>query len=171
MTEQRPDVTTPAEADPMSTTRSPELMRQNSRLELIASENFTSGSRARSAGTVLTNKLRPRDIQENDITAAASTSMFVETLAIERAKQLFMPSTPTCSRTQAAGRTWPPIWPFSSLATPSSDELSHGGHLTHGSPSISPASLTKVVPYGVSPENEQIDYDELAKLATEHKRR
>jgi glycine hydroxymethyltransferase len=47
--------------------------------------------------------------------------------------------------------------------------LSHGGHLTHGSPFNFSGKLYKVVPYGVSPENEQIDYDELAKLASEHK--
>jgi glycine hydroxymethyltransferase len=146
-----------------------ELMRQNSRLELIASENFTSEAVLEAAGSVFTNKYAEGYSGKRYYGGCQYTDV-VETLAIERAKKLFgaehanvQPHSGAQANMAAYGAV---IQPGDTIL---GMNLSHGGHLTHGSPFNFSGKLYKIVPYGVSRENEQIDYEELARLAAENK--
>jgi glycine hydroxymethyltransferase len=146
-----------------------ELMRQNSRLELIASENFTSEAVLEAAGSVFTNKYAEGYSGKRYYGGCQYTDV-VETLAIERAKKLFgaehanvQPHSGAQANMAAYGAV---IQPGDTIL---GMNLSHGGHLTHGSPFNFSGKLYKIVPYGVSRENEQIDYEELACLAAENK--
>jgi glycine hydroxymethyltransferase len=159
-----------AEADPdVYDAIHQELMRQNSRLELIASENFTSEAVLEAAGTVFTNKYAEGYPGKRYYGGCEYVDV-VETLAIERAKQLFHAEHANVQPHSGAQANMAAYMAFLQPGdTVLGMNLSHGGHLTHGSPFNFSGKLYKVVPYGVSPENEQIDYDELAKLASEHK--
>jgi glycine hydroxymethyltransferase len=170
MTEQDWMSRTLAEADPAiyDAIRS-ELMRQNSRLELIASENFTSEAVLEAAGSVFTNKYAEGYSGKRYYGGCQYVDM-VETLAIERVKKLFGAEHANVQPHSGAQAN---MAAYAAVIQPGDTilgmNLSHGGHLTHGSPFNFSGKLYKIVPYGVSRENEQIDYDELAKLAAEHK--
>jgi glycine hydroxymethyltransferase len=144
-------------------------MRQNSRLELIASENFTSEAVLEAAGSVFTNKYAEGYSGKRYYGGCQYTDV-VETLAIERAKKLFGAEHANVQPHSGAQAN---MAAYAAVIQPGDTvlgmNLSHGGHLTHGSPFNFSGKLYKIVPYGVSRENEQIDYDELAKLAAEHK--
>jgi glycine hydroxymethyltransferase len=146
-----------------------ELLRQNSRLELIASENFTSEAVLEAAGSVFTNKYAEGYPGKRYYGGCQNVDV-VETLAIERAKQLFHAEHANVQPHSGAQAN---MAAYAAVLQPGDTvlgmNLSHGGHLTHGSPYNFSGKLYKIVPYGVNRETERIDYDELAALAAEHR--
>ena len=146
-----------------------ETERQSSRLELIASENFTSEAILEAAGSTLTNKYAEGYPGKRYYGGCENVDV-VENLARDRAKQLFhaeYANVQPHSGSQANQAT------YASVLSPGDTilgmNLAHGGHLTHGHPLNFSGKLYKIVPYGVRKEDEQIDYEELARLALEHK--
>src|SRR5512142_2965027 len=146
-----------------------ELMRQHSRLELIASENFTSEAILEAAGSVFTNKYA-EGYPGKRYYGGCEFVDAVENLARERAKQLFhaeyvnvQPHAGSQANEAAYGAVLEPGDTILGM------NLAHGGHLTHGHPLNFSGKRYKVVPYGVRREDECIDYDEVARLAGEHK--
>jgi glycine hydroxymethyltransferase len=146
-----------------------ELKRQNDNLELIASENFTSPAVLEAAGSVLTNKYAEGYPGKRWYGGCQHVDV-VEQLAIDRAKALF-----GCEHVnvQPHSGTSANIAVFMALLESGSKilamDLSHGGHLSHGHKMNFSGKFYEIIPYGVSPDNEQIDYDQLEKLAIEHK--
>jgi RpiB/LacA/LacB family sugar-phosphate isomerase len=142
-----------------------EKQRQQENIELIASENFVSPAILEAAGTVLTNKYA-EGYPGRRYYGGCEYVDIVEQLAIDRAKQLFgaeHANVQPHSGSQANMAVY-----FSQLQhgdTILTMELAHGGHLTHGSPRNFSGKFYKVVHYGVRQDNEQIDYNQLAKLA------
>jgi glycine hydroxymethyltransferase len=159
-----------AEADPqVYDAIHQELLRQNSRLELIASENFTSEAVLEAAGSVFTNKYAEGYPGKRYYGGCQNVDV-VETLAIERAEQLFHAEHANVQPHSGAQAN---MAAYAAVLQPGDTvlgmNLSHGGHLTHGSPYNFSGKLYKIVPYGVNRETERIDYDELAALAAEHR--
>ena len=146
-----------------------ELRRQNGNLELIASENFVSRSVLEAQGSVLTNKYAEGYPGKRWYGGCEFVDK-VETLAIDRAKQLFGAEH---ANVQPHSGTSANIAVFlASLQmgdTVLAMNLAHGGHLSHGHPMNFSGMFYKIVPYGVSAKDERIDYDELERLAVEHK--
>ncbi len=146
-----------------------ETERQNSRLELIASENFTSEAVLEAAGSVFTNKYA-EGYPGRRYYGGCEYADAVENLARDRVKKLFnaefanvQPHSGSQANEAAYGSVLQPGDTILGM------NLSHGGHLTHGHHLNFSGKLYKVVPYGVRREDERIDYDELARLAEEHK--
>jgi len=143
--------------------------RQDTRLELIASENFTSEAVLEATGSVFTNKYA-EGYPGKRYYGGCEFSDAVETLARERAKKLFgaeFVNVQPHSGSQANEAA------YASVLQPGDTilgmNLAHGGHLTHGHPLNFSGKLYKVVAYGVRAEDEIIDYDEVATLAEQHK--
>lgn len=146
-----------------------EVDRQNTRLELIASENFTSEAVLEATGSVFTNKYAEGYPGKRYYGGCEFADM-VENLARDRAKKLFNAeyvNVQPHSGSQANEAA------YASVLQPGDTilgmNLAHGGHLTHGHPLNFSGKLYKVVAYGVRREDELIDYDELARLANEHR--
>jgi glycine hydroxymethyltransferase len=146
-----------------------ETERQGSQLELIASENFTSEAVLEATGSVLTNKYA-EGYPSKRYYGGCEFIDVVENLARERAKKLFgaeYANVQPHSGSQANQAA------YASVLQPGDTilglNLSHGGHLTHGHHLNFSGKTYKVVPYGVRKDDERIDYDELARLAEEHK--
>lgn len=146
-----------------------EAERQNTRLELIASENFTSEAVLEAAGSVFTNKYA-EGYPGKRYYGGCEYADVVENLARERVKKLFgaeYANVQPHSGSQANEAA------YASVLQPGDTilgmNLAHGGHLTHGHPLNFSGKLYKVVAYGVRRDDELIDYDELARLAEEHK--
>ncbi len=143
--------------------------RQMSKLELIASENFVSPSVREAQGSVLTHKYA-EGYPGKRYYGGCEYVDIVETLAIDRAKAIFdceYVNVQPHSGSQANMAAY-----FACIqpgATILGMDLSHGGHLTHGSPVNFSGRLFKVVSYGVQKETGRIDYDQVEKLAKEHK--
>jgi glycine hydroxymethyltransferase len=146
-----------------------EVERQHGRLELIASENFTSEAVLEATGSVFTNKYA-EGYPAKRYYGGCEFADVVENLARERALKLFgaeytnvQPHSGS-SANQAA---------YAAVLQPGDTilgmNLAHGGHLTHGHPLNFSGKTYHVVPYGVRRDDERIDYDELAKLAAEHR--
>ncbi len=145
-----------------------EMARQNDHIELIASENWVSKAVMAAMGSPLTNKYAEGYPGKRYYGGCQCVDV-VETLAIERAKKLF-------------GCTYANVQPHSGAQANLAVEyavlkpgdtlmgmnLNQGGHLTHGSPANISGAYFNIVPYGVD-ENGFIDYEELMKLAVEHK--
>ncbi len=146
-----------------------ELERQDTRLELIASENFTSEAVLEAAGSVFTNKYAEGYPGKRYYGGCEFTDI-VETLARERAKKLFNAE---YANVQPHSGSQANEAAYASVLQPGDTilgmNLAHGGHLTHGHPLNFSGKLYKVVAYGVRRDDELIDYDELARLAEEHK--
>jgi glycine hydroxymethyltransferase len=146
-----------------------ETERQNSHLELIASENFTSQAILEATGSVFTNKYAEGYPGKRYYGGCEFTDI-VEDLARERAKKLFKAE---YANVQPHSGSQANEAAYASVLNPGDTilglNLAHGGHLTHGHPLNFSGKTYKVVPYGVSRDDERIDYDELAKLAEEHK--
>ncbi len=146
-----------------------ETKRQNENLELIASENFTSLAVMEAVGSCLTNKYAEGYPGKRWYGGCEWVDV-AEQLAQSRAKALFGAehvNVQPHSGSQANAAVY-----FSALNvgdTVLAMNLSHGGHLTHGHPMNFSGKFFKVVPYGVSPQDEQIDYDEVETLALEHR--
>src|SRR6185437_8149793 len=146
-----------------------ELERQDGQLELIASENFTSEAVLEATGSVFTNKYAEGYPGKRYYGGCEFTDI-VENLARERCKKLFRAeyvNVQPHSGSQANQAAYAAvIQPGDTIL---GMNLAHGGHLTHGHPLNFSGKTYKVVPYGVSKDGEQIDYEELARLAEEHK--
>jgi glycine hydroxymethyltransferase len=146
-----------------------ETERQNSHLELIASENFTSQAILEATGSVFTNKYAEGYPGKRYYGGCEFTDI-VEDLARERAKTLFHAE---YANVQPHSGSQANEAAYASVLNPGDTilglNLAHGGHLTHGHPLNFSGKTYKIVPYGVRRDDERIDYDELAKLAEEHK--
>jgi len=142
-----------------------ELQRQRDHLELIASENFTSAAVLAAQGSVLTNKYA-EGLPGKRYYGGCEFVDKVEQLAIDRAKQLFGAAHANVQPHSGAQANFAI---FLSLLEPGDTimgmDLSHGGHLTHGSPVNVSGKWFKVCQYGVSPKTEQLDYDEIREIA------
>src|SRR5213595_1710300 len=146
-----------------------EIHRQNSGLELIASENFVSRAILEAAGSEMTNKYA-EGYPGRRYYGGCEFVDVVERAAIARAKALF-------------GADHANVQPHSGAQANMSVclavlkpgdvvlgmNLAHGGHLTHGHPLNFSGKLYTIVPYGVRRDDERIDYEELERLAREHK--
>jgi len=145
-----------------------EVKRQEDHIELIASENYTSPAVMEAQGSQLTNKYAEGYIGKRFYGGCEFVDN-VEQIAIDRLKKLYgaeYVNVQPHSGSQANQAVY-----FSILKpgdTIMGMNLGHGGHLTHGSPANLSGKLFKVVPYGLN-ANEEIDYDEMEKLAIESK--
>ena len=146
-----------------------ELHRQNSGLELIASENFVSQAVLQAAGSVLTNKYA-EGYPGKRYYGGCEFVDIAESLAIARAKALFGAEHANVQPHSGAQAN---MAVYFTLLQPGDTvlgmNLAHGGHLTHGHPLNFSGKLYTIVPYGVRQDDERIDYDELERLAHEHK--
>ncbi len=148
---------------------SKETERQEYNLELIASENFVSEAVLEAQGSIMTNKYAEGYPGKRYYGGCHHVDV-VENLAIERAKQLF--GAEHANVQPHAGSQANMAVYFSALKpgdTILGMNLSHGGHLTHGSPVNFSGRFFNIVPYGVSPDTQTIDYEEVERLAIEHK--
>ena len=148
-----------------------ESARQNDGIELIASENFASCAVRAAQGSVLTNKYAEGYSGKRYYNGCEFVDQ-VETLAIERAKELFGAEAANVQPHSGSGANQAV---YTALCQPGDTvlamSLDHGGHLTHGHPLNFSGKLYNMIPYGVSRETEMIDYDEVEKLAVENKPR
>ncbi len=146
-----------------------EAERQQLGIELIASENFTSCAVRAAQGSVLTNKYAEGYPGKRYYNGCEYIDE-VETLAIERACELFGAE---AANVQPHSGSSANMAVYFALLNPGDTvlamSLDHGGHLTHGHPLNFSGMLYNMIPYGVDPETETIDYDEVARLAAEHK--
>lgn len=146
-----------------------EMGRETSKLELIASENFVSQAVREAQGSVLTNKYAEGYPGKRYYGGCEYVDV-VENLAIERAKQLFgveyVNAQPHAGSQANMAVYFAAIKPGDTIL---GMDLSHGGHLTHGSPVNFSGRLYKIVSYGVEKETGQINFDNVLKLAKEHK--
>ncbi len=144
-----------------------ELNRQRDHLELIASENFVSPAVLAAMGSHLTNKYA-EGLPGKRYYGGCEYVDIVEDLARERLKKLFHADHANVQPHSGAQAN---LAVYFALLEPGDTilgmNLSHGGHLSHGSPVNLSGKYYHVVPYGVREEDEQIDYDELRKLAHE----
>jgi glycine hydroxymethyltransferase len=159
-----------AESDPeIAQAVSNELRRQNSGLELIASENFVSRAVLEAAGSVFTNKYA-EGYPGRRYYGGCEWVDVVEQTAIDRAKALFGADHANVQPHSGAQAN---MAVYLALLKPGDVvlgmNLAHGGHLTHGHPLNFSGKLYSIVPYGVRKDDERIDYDELDRLADEHK--
>ena len=146
-----------------------ELGRQRNKLEMIASENFVSQAVMEAQGSVLTNKYAEGYPHKRYYGGCEYVDM-VEELAIERAKQLFGAEH---VNVQPHSGSQANFGVYFALLEPGDTimgmNLSHGGHLTHGSPVNVSGKYFNIIPYGVDAERGRIDYEEMRKIAQEHK--
>ena len=146
-----------------------ELGRQRNKLEMIASENFVSQAVMEAQGSVLTNKYAEGYPHKRYYGGCEYVDL-VEELAIERAKQLFGAEH---VNVQPHSGSQANFGVYFALLEPGDTimgmNLSHGGHLTHGSPVNVSGKYFNIIPYGVDAETGRIDYDEMRKIAQEHK--
>ncbi|MAC51427.1 Serine hydroxymethyltransferase [Gimesia maris] len=146
-----------------------EAQRQKNGLELIASENYTSAAIMEAAGSILTNKYA-EGLPGRRYYGGCEYVDVVENLARDRACSLFgaeyanvQPHSGSQANMSVYFTVLKPGDTFLAM------DLAHGGHLTHGMKLNFSGTLYNPVPYGVREDNHQIDYDQVAKLAREHK--
>ncbi|MGB7665758.1 MAG: serine hydroxymethyltransferase, partial [Candidatus Acidiferrales bacterium] len=159
-----------AEVDPeVADALNDEVRRQATGLELIASENFISEAVMEAMGSVFSNKYAEGYPGKRYYGGCENVDK-VERLAIARAKQLFGAEH---ANVQAHSGTQANISVYMAALQPGDTvlgmNLAHGGHLTHGHPLNFSGRTYKFVPYGVTKETELIDYDEVERLAREHR--
>ena len=146
-----------------------ETTRQAQGLELIASENFVSSAVLEAAGSVLTNKYA-EGYPGRRYYGGCEFVDVAESLAIARARQLFGADH---ANVQPHSGSQANMSVYLTLLKPGDTvlgmNLAHGGHLTHGHPLNFSGKLYTIVPYGVRKDDERIDYDEMQRLADEHK--
>ena len=146
-----------------------EIDRQARTIELIASENFVSEAVLEALGSPLTNKYA-EGLPGKRYYGGCEFVDVAETLAIDRAKRLFNAehvNVQPHSGAQANQCVYMTV--LKPGDTVLGMNLAHGGHLTHGHPLNFSGKMYKIVPYGVRKDSETIDYDELERLAMEHK--
>src|SRR5262245_11724659 len=159
-----------AETDPeIAASIANEQVRQNSGLELIASENFVSRAVLEAAGSVMPNKYA-EGYPGRRYYGGCEFVDVAESLAISRAKALFAAEHANVQPHSGAQAN---MAVYLTLLKPGDTvlgmNLAHGGHLTHGHPLNFSGKLFTIVPYGVRKDDERIDYDELERLADQHK--
>jgi glycine hydroxymethyltransferase len=146
-----------------------EAQREATGLELIPSENLVSEAVLEAMGSVFTNKYA-EGYPGKRYYGGCEFADQVEQLAIDRAKELFGAEH---ANVQAHSGTQANVSVYMSALAPGDTvlgmNLSHGGHLTHGHPLNFSGRMYKFVAYGVRQDTEQIDYDEIDRLAAEHK--
>lgn len=146
-----------------------ELARQESSINLIASENYTSAAVLAATGSVLTNKYA-EGYPGKRYYAGCHVIDEVEQLAIDRCKQLFGADH---ANVQPHAGSQANMAAYFAVLKPGDTilamELAHGGHLTHGHAVNFSGQLYKIVHYKVDPKTELLDYDQIATLAQEHK--
>ena len=146
-----------------------ELSRQRDHIELIASENFVSPAVMAAMGSPLTNKYA-EGYPGKRYYGGCQYVDIVENLARDRACELFGAEHANVQPHSGAQAN---LAVYFGLLQPGDTilgmNLSHGGHLTHGSPVNQSGKLYNIVPYGVSEKDERIDYEEVRRLALEHK--
>ena len=146
-----------------------ERQRQEENIELIASENFTSAAVMEAQGSCLTNKYAEGYPGKRWYGGCEHVDI-VEQLAIDRAKKLFGAEHANVQPHSGSGAN---MAVYFSMLKPGDKmltmDLSHGGHLTHGNKANFSGKFFEIVHYGVRKDTEQIDYDQLAAMAREHK--
>ncbi len=146
-----------------------EINRQKNKIELIASENFVSEAVMEAMGSPLTNKYA-EGYPGKRYYGGCEYVDEVETIAIERAKALFGAEHANVQPHSGAQAN---MAVFFAVLQPGdtvlSMSLAHGGHLSHGSPVNMSGKYFNIVPYGVTEENQTIDYEEIRRLAKECK--
>ena len=146
-----------------------EVGRQNQNIELIASENFVSPAVMAAMGSPLTNKYA-EGYPGKRYYGGCQIVDVAESLAIERAKKLFGAEH---ANVQAHSGAQANLAVFFAALSPGDTvlgmNLSHGGHLSHGSPVNISGKYFNIVPYGVTEDTNTIDYEEVRRLAKEHK--
>ena len=146
-----------------------ELSRQQNKIELIASENFVSETVMETLGTPLTNKYAEGYPGKRYYGGCECVDV-AENLAIDRAKEIFGAN---YANVQPHSGAQANMAVFFALLTPGdtvlSMSLAHGGHLSHGSPVNMSGKYFNIVPYGVTEDENVIDYEEVRRLALEHK--
>ena len=146
-----------------------EINRQKNTIELIASENFVSAAVLETAGSVLTNKYAEGYPGRRYYGGCEFVDQ-AEDLAIDRAKQMFDAE---YANVQPHSGSQANMAVYFSFLQPGDTvlgmDLSHGGHLTHGSPVNFSGKLFNIISYGVSKETGQIDFNQVVKLAREHR--
>lgn len=146
-----------------------EFDRQHGKLELIASENFTSKAVLEAAGSVLTNKYA-EGYPGNRYYGGCEVVDVAENLARDRVKKLFQAEHANVQPHSGSNANMAVYFTVLSPGdTVLGMDLSHGGHLTHGSPVNFSGKLYDFVHYGVSKDSETIDYDEVERIAGENK--
>jgi glycine hydroxymethyltransferase len=159
-----------AESDPeIASAIRNEVHRQAEGLELIASENFVSNAILEAAGSVMTNKYAEGYPGKRYYGGCEFVDV-AESLAIARAKKLFGAEHANVQPHSGAQAN---MSVYLTLLKPGDKvlgmNLAHGGHLTHGHPLNFSGKLYTIIPYGVRKDDERIDYEELEKLAEEHR--
>jgi glycine hydroxymethyltransferase len=146
-----------------------ELQRQRTHIELIASENFTSAAVLAAQGSVLTNKYA-EGLPGKRYYGGCEFIDKIEQLAIDRAKELFGAASANVQPHSGAQANFAV---FLTLLKPGDTilgmDLSHGGHLTHGSPVNVSGKWFNVKQYGVNKDTERLDFDLIRSLALEHR--
>jgi RpiB/LacA/LacB family sugar-phosphate isomerase len=146
-----------------------ERLRQQENIELIASENFTSPAVMEAQGSVMTNKYAEGYPKKRWYGGCENVDL-TEQIAIDRAKKLFGAEhanvQPHCGSSANMGVYFAFLKPGDKMLTM---DLSHGGHLTHGNKANFSGKFFEIVHYGVSKDDERIDYGQLAAMAREHK--
>jgi glycine hydroxymethyltransferase len=146
-----------------------EAKRQKETINLIAAENYASKAVLQAQGSVLTNKYA-EGYPEHRYYAGCRYIDEVETLAIQRAKKLFSAEH---ANVQPHSGSQANMAAYFALLEPGDKvmgmTLNHGGHLTHGAPVNFSGRWYKFISYGISRDTETLDYDEVERLALEHK--
>lgn len=146
-----------------------ERIRQQENIELIASENFTSPAVMEAQGSVLTNKYAEGYPKKRWYGGCENVDLS-EQIAIDRAKKLFGAEHANVQPHSGSSTNMAVYFAFLKPGDKMlTMDLSHGGHLTHGNKANFSGKFFEIVHYGVSKEDERIDYDQLAKMAHEHK--
>src|SRR5947208_3578039 len=146
-----------------------EVRRQQDGLEMIASENYTSAAVMQAVGSVLTNKYAEGYPGRRYYGGCQFVDQ-AETLAIDRAKKLFgaeHANVQPHSGSQANLAVY--VTALSPGDTVLGLDLAHGGHLTHGMKLNISGKLYHFMAYGVTPDTHRIDFDQVARLAREHR--
>jgi glycine hydroxymethyltransferase len=146
-----------------------ELRRQEDHIELIASENYASPAVLQAQGSVLTNKYA-EGYPGKRYYGGCEYVDEAERLAIDRAKQLFGAE---FANVQAHSGSQANAAVYMSMLAPGDTilgmSLAHGGHLTHGASVNFSGKIYKAIAYGLQPQTEQIDYEQVERLAKEHR--
>ena len=146
-----------------------ELNRQRNKIELIASENFVSETVMEASGTILTNKYAEGYPAKRYYGGCEHVDV-VETIAIERAKELFGAGYANVQPHSGAQANMAVFFALLEVGDKVlSMNLAHGGHLSHGSPVNMSGKYWEIIPYGVTENEGVIDYEEVRRLAHESK--
>jgi glycine hydroxymethyltransferase len=148
-----------------------ERLRQQEHLELIASENFTSNAVMQAQGSVLTNKYAEGYPRKRWYGGCEHVDV-IEQLTIDRAKRLFGAEHANVQPHSGSGANMAVYFAFLKPGDRMlTMDLSHGGHLTHGNRANFSGRFFEITHYGVRRDDERIDYDDLGRLAREHRPR